>query len=107
ALSLAAARGMLETAVFNRERMAAAAADEMIAAVDIADLLVRAGVPVREAHGGVAGMVRTAVDSGRTLSALSDGELAALAPALDREALRGLLSDRSWLESKISAGGTA
>ena len=64
ALSLAAARGMLETAAFNRERMAAAAADEMIAAVDVADLLVGAGVPFREAHGVVAGMVRVAVDSG-------------------------------------------
>ena len=58
ALSLAAARGMLESAAFNRERMAAAAADEMIAAVDVADLLVGTGVPFREAHGAVAGLVR-------------------------------------------------
>jgi len=107
ALSLAAARGMLETAAFNRERMAAAAADEMIAAVDVADLLVRAGVPFREAHGVVAGLVRVAVDDGRTLSQLTDEEIAALAPALHPAELRALLRDRSWLESKISAGGTA
>src|SRR5579863_9362359 len=53
ALSLAAARGMLETATFHRERLAQAASDEMIAAVDIADLLVRDGVPFREAHATV------------------------------------------------------
>jgi len=107
ALSLAAARGMLETAVFNRERMAAAAADEMIAAVDVAELLVGAGVPFREAHGIVAGLVRVAVGSGRTLSQLTDDELSTGAPALDGAAFRGLLRGESWLESKVSAGGTA
>src|SRR4029077_3313161 len=55
ALTLAAARGMLAQVAFGRERMAAAAADELIAAVDIADLLVTRGVPFREAHGVVAG----------------------------------------------------
>jgi argininosuccinate lyase len=107
ALSLAAARGMLETVAFRRERMADAAADEMIAAVDVADLLVEAGVPFREAHGVVAGLVRVAVEQGRTLSQLSDDELAAQAPALDPHAFRMLLRDSGWLESKVSEGGTA
>ena len=44
---------------FNRERMREAAADELIAATDVADLLVRLGMPFREAHGVVAGLVRT------------------------------------------------
>jgi len=107
ALSLAAARGMLESAAFNRERMAAAAADEMIAAVDIADLLVGSGVPFREAHGTVAGLVRIAVAQGRTLSQLSDMELVEHAPGLDPQALRELLRGSGWLESKVSQGGTA
>ena len=42
---------MLDGATFSRERMAAAASDELIAATDIADLLVRRGVPFRECHG--------------------------------------------------------
>ena len=42
-LCLEAATGMLRTATFNRERLAAAAADEFLAATDIADLLVRRG----------------------------------------------------------------
>ena len=63
-----------------------AAADELIAATDVADLLVRRGVPFRQSHGIVAGLVREAVDSGRSLSELSREELArALATALDDE----------------------
>ncbi len=57
---------------FERERLRDAASDELIAATDIADLLVRLGVPFREAHGVVAGLVRTALDSGRPLSELTE-----------------------------------
>ena len=45
-LCLRVAAEMLESIEFNRERMAAAASDEFIAATDVADLLVRRGVPV-------------------------------------------------------------
>ncbi len=58
ALILSAARGMVAGAVFDRERMAAAASDELIAATDLADLLVKRGMPFREAHGVVAALVR-------------------------------------------------
>src|SRR6185312_7982968 len=75
-LCLQAAAGMLSGIRFDRERLAGAAADEMIAAVDVADMLVRRGVPFRQSHGIVAGLVREAVDSGRTLSQLSREELA-------------------------------
>ena len=107
ALSLAAARGMLATVTFARERLASAASDELIAAVDLADQLVSSGVPFREAHGIVAGLVRVAVADGRPLSSFSDADLAALAPAVDPQAFRALLDQHSWLESKISVGGTA
>ena len=107
ALTLAAASGMLATVTFNRERMAAAASDELIAAVDVADLLVRGGLPFREAHGVVADLVRAAVEEGRSLSNFDADELAAIAPTLDREALVALLQKGSWLESKVSVGGTA
>ena len=107
ALALAAARGMLATVTFARERLAAAASDELIAAVDLADQLVSSGVPFREAHGIVAGLVRVAVADGRTLSSFSDGDLAELAPAIDPQAFRGLLNQQLWLESKVSVGGTA
>jgi argininosuccinate lyase len=103
-LSLAAAAGMLRSATFQRERMAAAASDELIAATDLADLLVKRGVPFRECHGIVAGLVRTAVDSGRSLSDLEDGELP---QPLTRADLNEVLAQSSWLESKVSEGGTS
>jgi argininosuccinate lyase len=107
ALSLAAARGMIAGAQFDRERLARAAGDELIAATDIADIaLVRRGVPFREAHGIVAGLVRRAVESGRTLSQLSPEELREHSELLDGS-FYDLLQQRSWLESKASQGGTA
>jgi argininosuccinate lyase len=106
-LSLRVARGMLEGIEFDRERMAAAASDELIAATDVADQLVRQGVPFREAHGVVGGLVRAAVERGKRLSELSDEELAELAPQLQPAEFRALLEQSSWLESKVSAGGTA
>jgi argininosuccinate lyase len=105
-LCLQAATGMLSSLTFDRERLAGAASDEMIAAVDVADMLVRRGVPFRQSHGIVAGLVREAVDSGRTLSQLSREELARHSDALDDE-FYAVLSRRSWLESKVSEGGTA
>jgi argininosuccinate lyase len=105
-LCLAAANGMLGSITFRRERMAQAASDEFLAATDIADLLVRRGVPFREAHGVVAGLVRTAIEEGKSLSALTAAELAEHSPLLDAE-FYAVLADRAWLESKVSQGGTS
>jgi argininosuccinate lyase len=109
ALSLAAATGMISGATFDIARMRDAASDELIAATDIADLLVKLGMPFREAHGVVAGLVRTAVEAGRGLSDLSSEELASHGGLLaEHEAeFREVLSSSSWLESKISEGGTS
>jgi argininosuccinate lyase len=106
-LCLRVAREMLAGIEFDRERMAAAASDELIAATDVADLLVREGVPFREAHGIVGGVVRAATERGKALSELTDQELAELAPQLPPERFRELLEPRSWLESKLSEGGTS
>jgi len=105
-LCLAAARGMLEGVTFDRERLAAAAADELIAATDVADLLVRRGVPFRSSHGIVAGIVRETVDRGISLSELTPDELRRHSEHLDDEYFE-VLAQRSWLESKVSVGGTA
>jgi argininosuccinate lyase len=108
-LTLAAATGMVAGVNFDRERLREAASDEMIAATDVADLLVRLGMPFREAHGVVAGLVRTAVDGGKALSELTTAELATHSDTLaahDAE-YREVLAQSSWLESKVSEGGTA
>ena len=125
-LALAAAHGMVSGVAFNRERLAEAASDELIAATDVADLLVRRGLPFREAHGVVAGLVRTAL-SDKRLSELTVEELRAQSEllvtpggALEQARARRWAPRRraqpsstrssqrdSWLESKVSMGGTA
>ena len=104
--SLTAARGMLQTIRFDRQRLAAAADDELLAATDIADLLVRRGLPFRQAHAVVGGLVRSALASGRRLSEIGQDELRAASPLLDQE-FYALLRERAWLQSKMSEGGTA
>src|SRR5918912_810486 len=98
-LCLAAARGMIAGARFDRERMAAAAGDELTAATDLADWLVKRGTPFRECHGIIAGLVREAVESGRSLTEVAVQQLG--------EEAREVLARSSWLESKDSEGGTA
>ena len=106
-LCLEVATQMLATITFDRERLADAASDEFLAATDVADLLVKRGVPFRHAHGIVAGVVRGAVERGKALSELStEEELAELAPDLDAEFYE-LLREGAWLESKVSEGGTS
>jgi argininosuccinate lyase len=105
-LSLAAAGGMLGSITFRRERLAAAAEDELLAATDVADLLVKRGMPFREAHGVVAALVRVALEQGKLLSQLTPEELASQSELLD-EGFYALLEDQAWLESKVSEGGTS
>jgi argininosuccinate lyase len=105
-LCLTAAAAMLAGVSFRRERLAEAASDQFLAATDIADLLVRKGVPFRESHGIVAGLVRHAIDMGKGLSDISRDELRGFSDAFDDDYYE-LLSNGHWLESKVSAGGTA
>ena len=105
-LCLDAADGMLSSIRFHRDRLAGAAADELLAATDVADLLVRRGLPFREAHGIVSGLVRSAIDQGKPLSGLTRDELERVSPLLDDE-FYAVLRDGEWLESKRSQGGTS
>jgi argininosuccinate lyase len=105
-LCLRAATQMLATGTFKRARLAEAASDEFLAATDVADLLVRRGIPFREAHGIVGSVVKHALGEGKGLSELSLEELAQFSDRFDDEYYRVLSAD-SWLESKVSEGGTA
>ncbi|HWA54061.1 MAG TPA: argininosuccinate lyase, partial [Solirubrobacterales bacterium] len=102
---LDASEGMLAGIQFDRERLEAASGDEMLAATEVADLLVRRGVPFREAHGIVGGLVRDAVEQDKSLSELSQEELRARSEHLD-DSFYEVLRRSSWLESKRIAGGT-
>jgi argininosuccinate lyase len=103
---LEAAERLLAGLRFDRERLAEAAADEMAAATDVADLLVRKGMPFREAHAVVGSLVRTALEADLSLSELDREQLAAHSELLGDEYYE-ILADGAWLESKRSSGGTS
>jgi argininosuccinate lyase len=102
---LDASAGMLSGIEFDRERLESASGDEMLAATEVADLLVRRGVPFREAHGIVGGLVRDAVEAGKSLSELTPEELRERSEHLD-DSYYEVLERSSWLESKRIEGGT-
>ncbi|HEX3737062.1 MAG TPA: argininosuccinate lyase [Solirubrobacterales bacterium] len=103
--SLEAAAGILEEIVFDRERLEEASGDEMLAATEVADLLVRQGVPFREAHGIVGELVRDAIAADVPLSGLGREQIAARSEALGEEYYE-VLQRAGWLERKQIAGGT-
>jgi len=72
-LALAALDGLLGSAEFDTARMAAAADSPYAASVDLAEHLVGRGMPFREAHGVVGGLVRESIDSGVPLADLVQG----------------------------------
>jgi argininosuccinate lyase len=105
-LCLEVADGMLAGISFDRKRLESASGDEMLAATEVADLLVRRGVPFREAHGIVGELVRHADEQGKPLSEIDASELRRFSEHLDEEYFE-VLGEESWLESKRVHGGTA
>jgi argininosuccinate lyase len=69
-LAVSALTGMIATATFDTDAMAAAADEETTAATDLAEYLVRAGVPFREAHAIVGTHVRAALAGDASLREL-------------------------------------
>ena len=62
-LTTIALTGMIESLKFNGHSMSDSADSQEIAATDLADFLVQAGLPFREAHSVIAGLVRESLDS--------------------------------------------
>ncbi|HET6794692.1 MAG TPA: argininosuccinate lyase [Acidimicrobiales bacterium] len=99
-LALGAMAGLLSTSTFDTERMRAAADNPLGAAVDVAEWLVRRGVPFREAHATVGALVRESLERGVALS-----ELVQANPDLGEEAAP-LLEPGSAVGRRVTAGGT-
>jgi argininosuccinate lyase len=86
--------------------MEAAAARGYATATDLADYLVKKGLPFRDAHEVVAHAVKSAQTSGLELSALSLESLRAFHPAIEADVFE-VLSLKGSLEARRTVGGTA
>ena len=87
------------------ERMQAALSETLLA-TDVADALVKRGIPFREAHGLVGRLVRAAEERGAALRSVPGPEVAAIHESLP-DILAGLGSFEDSVERRVSAGGTS
>ncbi len=104
--SLEVMAGAIATLDVRGERMAEAASDPMLLATDLAEFLVRAGVPFRDAHEVVGKIVGHVTREGVDLRSLTKGDMQSFHEAFDAGADDLLDLERS-LESRALAGGTA
>jgi argininosuccinate lyase len=102
---LRAVGGMLSTLRFDAARMRAGAGGGFMAATDLADHLAARGVPFREAHEIVGGLVLECERAGRTLQDMTLEELRASSPAFGADALEALDID-AVVSRRVSRGGT-
>ena len=98
--------GMIQNMQLNRDRMRVAASEGYSTATDLADYLVRQGVPFRNAHAVVGKIVRHCVDNSLTLESLSLADLESFHASLDNGALEVLKLEGS-VASRNHVGGTA
>jgi len=103
---LPAFTGMISTLTFNTERMAALAPQGFALATDIAEWLVRQGVPFRVAHELSGACVQACEQRGIELWDLTDDDFAAISPELT-PGVREVLTVEGSLSSRDSRGGTA
>ena len=105
-LVLPAMAGLVATLRFDVERMAALAPAGYTLATDIAEWLVRRGVPFRVAHETAGAAVRTAEARGVGLEDLTDDELAQISDELTPD-VRQVLTVTGSVASRNARGGTA
>jgi argininosuccinate lyase len=106
ALVLPAMTGCVSTLTFDVDRMAESAPVGFALATDIAEWLVRKGVPFREAHEIAGTCVRRAESRGVELWDLTDEEFRTINESLSSD-VRSVLSVRGALDSRSAFGGTA
>ncbi|MEN3583685.1 argininosuccinate lyase [Streptomyces sp. ZYX-F-203] len=103
---LPAFTGMMATLTVHRERMEELAPAGFSLATDIADWLVRDGVPFRVAHEVAGACVKLAESEGKELDQLTDAQFAAISPRLTPE-VRSVLDVHGAIASRNARGGTA
>ena len=104
-LTLPALRGAVATASFREARMAEVM-DAQLLATDLADYLVRRGVPFRTTHEVVGRLVRTAEERGVSLSALDVGDFRAESDAFEDDVI-DVFDWTASVDARAARGGTA
>jgi argininosuccinate lyase len=97
---------MLGSLTFRTERMRAAAGENFATATDLADYLVRKGLPFRQAHEVVGRVVRHALERGVDLEHVPLDELRRFSELIERDVHQALTVDAS-LRARAVSGGTA
>jgi len=97
--------GVIGTLTVRKERMEGSIVSQMMA-TDLADLLVRRGVPFRQAHSYVGKAVRRAEDLGVDLPALPLNEWQAIYPGFDTD-VYAVFNVQNSLMLHAAYGGTA
>jgi argininosuccinate lyase len=105
-LVLPAMAGLVATLRFDVARMAELAPAGYTLATDVAEWLVRRGVPFRVAHEAAGAAVSTAEKRGVGLDELTDAELAGVSPDLTPE-VRQVLTVEGSVAARNAHGGTA
>ena len=105
-LLLPAMTGLVATLVFHPRRMLELAPAGYTLATDLAEWLVREGVPFREAHEASGACVRIAEERGVGLDELTDEELASAHKQL-HPGVREVLTVAGAVASRTTRGGTA
>ena len=103
---LPAFTGMVATLTFNTARLAELAPQGFSLATDIAEWLVREGVPFRVAHEVAGACVRRCEELDIELDQLTDEQFADISPALT-PAVRQVLTVEGSVASRVGRGGTA
>ena len=103
---LPAMAGLVETLTFDRARLESLAAAGFSLATDIAEWLVRQGVPFSRAHELAGACVRRGEDLGVELCQLGDDDLASISPHLTAD-VRAVLTVEGSISSRNGRGGTA
>ena len=97
---------MVRTAKWNKSVMAAGCDGGYLNATDIADYLVRKGMPFRTAHGVSAGLVRIAIEKNCRLEELSFAEYEAASPLFEKD-IFDLITPEKCVEIRRTIGGPA
>ena len=97
---------MLASLTFHADRMRRAAGENFATATDLADYLVKKGLPFRQAHEVVGNVVRHAIEAGTTLEALPLAVLRGFSPLMGDDVAAAITVDAS-LRARAVTGGTA